>query len=110
ELSLGPQENRTLLREILFAERTSLTSAARQRRLDLRLHDQETAVGMAQEHQAHHRQKVFVARVVGVGAQVVGGTPQSLFDRFYMLNLGHSISYPILPLACHPKRRSCRCF
>jgi len=40
------------------------------------------AAGMAQERQAHGGQEVFVAGVAGVGAQVIGGTPEKFFDGF----------------------------
>jgi hypothetical protein len=42
---------------------------------------------MAQEHQAHDGQEVFVAGVVGVGAQVIGGTPEAFFDSFNVFEL-----------------------
>ena len=44
---------------------------------------------MAQEYQAHDGQEVFVAGVVGVGAQVVSGTPQTFFDGFDVFELRH---------------------
>ena len=47
------------------------------------------SVGVAEEHQAHHRQEVFIAGVVGVGAQVVGGAPESFFNGFDVFELGH---------------------
>jgi hypothetical protein len=44
---------------------------------------------VAQEHQTHDREEVFVAGVVGVRAEVIGGTPQAFFDGFYVFELWH---------------------
>ena len=75
ELGLRLQINGALLGEVFLGQRTRLAAATGQRRLDLRLHREIAAVGVAEEHQAHHRQEVFIAGVVGVGPQVVGGAP-----------------------------------
>ena len=45
-------------------------------------HVQVAAVGMPQEDQAHHGQKIFVAGIVGIVAQCVSRPPQSFFDGF----------------------------
>ena len=40
----------------------------------------EAVVGVAQEDQAEHRHRVFRGLELGVGAELVGGVPQALFD------------------------------
>lgn len=52
-------------------------------------HREIAAVGVAEEYQAHHRQEVFIAGVVGVGPQVVGGTPEACFNGFDVFELRH---------------------
>ncbi len=89
ELRLRPQINGALLGEVLLGQRARLAATTGKRRLDLRLHREIAAVGVAEEDQAHHRQEVFIAGVVGVGAQVVGGAPESCFDGFDVFELGH---------------------
>ena len=94
ELGLGPQEDGALAGEILLRG-LPLDSAARgQGGRDLVLHGQVAAVGVAQEHQTHHRQEVLVAGVVGVGAQGVGCFPEALLDGFDVFELGHGVAFP----------------
>ena len=63
------------------------------------LHGQVAAEGVAQEHQAHHRQEVLVAGVVGVGAQGVGRLPEALLDGFDVFELEHVYDASILSRA-----------
>ena len=44
---------------------------------------------MAQKHQTHDRQEVFVAGVIGIGAQVISGTSEAFFDGFNVFELWH---------------------
>ena len=89
ELSLRTQEDGALAGEIFLRDGPLLSAAGGKAGLDLVLHGQIAAVGVAQEHQAHHRQEVLVAGVVGVGAQGVGRTPEARLDRFDVFELGH---------------------
>ena len=89
ELGLRAQEDSALAREVLLRDRALPAAAGREGSLDLVLHGQIAAVGVAQEHQAHHRQEVLVAGVVGIGAQGVGCLPEALLDRFDVFELRH---------------------
>ncbi len=89
ELGLGLQEDGAFLREILLGQRSGLAAPGGQARFDGVLDAQIPAVGMAQEDQAHDRQKIFVARVVGVRPQCVCRAPETLFNSFNVFQLGH---------------------
>ena len=47
---------------------------------DLRQIDFEAVVGVAQEDEAEHRHGVFGGGELGVGAQLVGGFPEFVFE------------------------------
>lgn len=83
------QKNGTLLGKVLLGQRTRLSAAAGKGRLDLRFHREIAAVCVAEEHQAHYRQEVFIAGVVGVGAQVIGGAPEPCFNGLDVFELGN---------------------
>ena len=53
-------------------------------------------VGELEEDQAEHRRGVFAGLEIGVGAQVVGGTPEVLLELFELF-FRHSVSRPITP-------------
>jgi hypothetical protein len=82
ELRLGPQVDRALLRKVFLGRRPCLAAAPGQIRLDAVLDGEIAAVGVPQENEPHHRQEILVAGVVGVGTQIVRGTPQAFLDRF----------------------------
>jgi len=91
ELRLGSQEDGALLGEVLLGQCPRLAAATGQLGLDLFLYCQVAAIGVAQEHQAHDGQAVFVAGVVGIGAQIIGGAPEAFFDGFNVLELRHGL-------------------
>ena len=94
ELSVRAQEDGALAGEVLLRYRGFLAAACREGGLDLVLHGQVAAESVAQEHQAHHRQEVLVAGVVGVGAQGVGRLPKAPLDGFDVFELGHGVAFP----------------
>ena len=95
ELGLRAQEDGALAGEVLLRCRTLLSAASGQGGRNLVLYGEVAAVGVAQEHQAHHRQEVLVAGVVGVGAQGVGRLPETLLDRFDVFKLSHGAAFPV---------------
>lgn len=101
ELGLGLQEDGALPREVFLGQWPGLAAPCRQARLDGVLDAQIPAVGVAQEDQAHDRQEVFVAGVVGVGPQGVRRAPEPLFNGFDVFKLGHA-------QASFPKYALCR--
>ncbi len=82
ELGLGAEEDGAALGEIGLGQCPGHAAPKGQAGDDLVPDRQTAAVGMAQEDQAHDRQELFVAGVVGVGAQGVCGAPEALFDGF----------------------------
>ena len=90
ELRRGTEEDGVLLREVLPGDRPLPAPAHGQTRRDRVLDGEVAAVGVAQEHQAHDRQEVLVAGVLGVRAQRVGGAPKAPFDGLDVLELGHA--------------------
>ena len=89
ELRRGPQEDGASLGEIFLGERPLLAAADGQTVHDVIPDREKAAVGVAEEHQPHHRQEVFVAGVVGVGTERVRGFPEAAFYGFEVFDLGH---------------------
>jgi len=92
ELGLGLQEDGTLLRKILLGQRPRLAAASGQPRFDGILDAQKTAVGMPQEDQAHDRQEIFVACIVGICTQGFRRAPEPLFNGFDVFKLSQPAS------------------
>ena len=103
ELGPGLQENGALPGKIFLGQRWSLATTLGEIGLDDILHAQVAAVGMAQKHQAHDRQEILVARIVGVSAQGVRRGPEAFFDGFYMFELRHNSGYCISEVFYHAR-------
>ena len=93
ELRLGPKKDRAFLREIFFGKCPPLTTTGGKASLNARLDGQIAAIGVTQENQAHDRQEVFVAGVVGTGAERVRRAPEASFNGFNVFELRHI--YPV---------------
>ena len=88
EPGFGSQEDGVLLGKILLGRRTPLAHAGGQTGRYLVFDGQIATVGVAQEDQSHDRQKIFVAGVVGVGAQRIRRGPETPFNRVNVFELG----------------------
>ena len=93
ELGLRAQEDGALAGEIGLAQGAGLAATPGKACLDRVLDRQETAVGMAQEDQPHDGHEVFVAGVVGIGAQGIRRGPEAFFYGFDVFQLGHVVFF-----------------
>ena len=80
ELRRWSEENRSAPRKVLFRQRTRLSSALWQGGFEFGFSGEKSIVGMPEENQTHHWQKVFIARKIRIRAQGICARPQTFFD------------------------------
>jgi hypothetical protein len=91
KLGMGPEEDGASLGEVLFGQLSGFAATRGQIGLDISFDGEIPVVGVPEEDQAHDRQEIFIAGVVGIGPQGIRGTPKSALNCLDMLQLPHTL-------------------